>query len=131
MDDFFGKLGDKIVSGGKAVGDKAKELSDATKIQIDIRKNEDILTEEFAKIGKKYYEEHKDSDPTEFQTIAATERQIAHLKQQLRDIRGTKVCPACGAENDDDAGFCKKCGAKLETGEKADAEVADEETKTE
>ncbi len=114
MDDFFGKLGDTIVSGGKAVGDKAKELSDAAKIQIDIKKNEDILTEEFAKIGKKYYEEHKDSEPTEFQTIAATERQIAHLKQQLQDIKGTKICPACGAENPADATFCSKCGVKLD-----------------
>lgn len=114
MDDFFDKLGDTIVSGGKAVGDKAKELSDAAKIQIELKKNEDLLAEEFAKIGRKYYEEHKDSDPTEFQTIAAAERQIAHLKQQLSDVRGTKTCPDCGAVNDDDAEFCKKCGKKLD-----------------
>jgi hypothetical protein len=27
----------------------------------------------------------------------------------------TRGCPACQTQNDDDAAFCKKCGAKLET----------------
>ena len=56
MDSFFDKLGDTIVTGGKAVGDKARELNDTAKLQIELKRNEDIVMEEYAKLGKKYYE---------------------------------------------------------------------------
>lgn len=113
MDDFFDKLGDTIVSGGKAVGDKAKELSDTAKLQIELKRNEDIVMEEYEKLGKKYYEAHKDEDPAEFATLEAALRQVAHVKQQIADVKGTRTCPDCGTENDEDAEFCKKCGKKL------------------
>ncbi len=114
MDDFFDKLGDTIVTGGKAVGDKAKELSDTAKLQIELKKNEDIVTEEYAKLGKKYYETKKDEDPAEFATLEAALRQVAHVKQQIADVKGEKTCPKCGASNAADAAFCSKCGEKLD-----------------
>lgn len=114
MDSFFDKLGDTIVTGGKAVGDKARELSDTAKLQIELKRNEDIVMEEYAKLGKKYYEAHKDEDPAEFATLEAALRQVAHVKQQISDVKGEKICPKCGAANAADAAFCSKCGEKLD-----------------
>lgn len=44
---------------------------------------------------------------------AAIEKELAkRLAANPPEARG---CPACQSQNDDDAAFCKKCGAKLET----------------
>jgi hypothetical protein len=39
----------------------------------------------------------------------------AELARRLAQA-GPRACPTCALENDDDAAFCKKCGAKLEAG---------------
>ncbi len=44
-------------------------------------------------------------------------RYEAAIEEELRKrlaAAGPPVCPSCGAKNDHDAAFCKKCGAKLE-----------------
>ncbi len=34
-------------------------------------------------------------------------------KRCYQVVMGETECPECGTENDDDAKFCKNCGAKL------------------
>lgn len=113
MDEFFDKLGDGLATGTKFVGDKAKEIGNAANLQLEIHRNEVILNEEYAKLGRKYYEEHKGEDPAAFQTIEATKRNLAHLKKQLSGVKKVVVCKACGAENPEGSAFCNKCGEAL------------------
>lgn len=44
---------------------------------------------------------------------AAIEKELA--KRLAANPPETRGCPSCQSQNDDDAAFCKKCGAKLET----------------
>lgn len=60
--EFFDKLSETIVSAGKDVGQKAKDVSEIAKLKMDIRSKEDFVEKQYAELGKAYYEKHKDEE---------------------------------------------------------------------
>lgn len=63
--EFFDKLSETIVSAGKDVGQKAKDVSGIAKLKMDIRSKEDFVEKQYAELGKAYYEKHKDEESAE------------------------------------------------------------------
>ena len=63
--EFFDKLSETIVSAGKDVGQKAKDVSEIAKLKMDIRSKEDFVEKQYAELGKAYYEKHKDEENAE------------------------------------------------------------------
>ena len=63
--EFFDKLSETIVSAGKDVGQKAKDVSEIAKLKMDIRSKEDFVEKQYAELGKAYYEKHKDEESAE------------------------------------------------------------------
>ena len=57
---FFDKLGEKISSKSKEVAQKAKDLTDVTKLNAQVSAEEKTINELYFKIGKAYYESHCD-----------------------------------------------------------------------
>lgn len=115
--DVFGKIGDTIANVGKDVSSKAKELSGVTKLKMDIRSKEEFVEKQYALIGKKYYEAHKDDDILdygEFSVIEEALQSIKDMKKQLMELKGVKRCDKCGAEVPEGTNFCGKCGAKID-----------------
>lgn len=115
--ELFEKIGDTIVSAGKDVTEKAKELSSVAKLKMDIRSREDFVEKQYALIGKKYYEAHKDDDILDYEECSVIEealQTIADMKTQLMNLKGAKKCPNCGEEVAEGASFCANCGAKLD-----------------
>jgi rRNA maturation endonuclease Nob1 len=111
---FLDKLGDTLVSAGKDVGQKAKDLSDTAKLTMDIRSKEDQVQKYYTQLGKQYYEAHSDDESDEqIAQIKETLAVIEDMKKELLDLKGAKVCPACGREIDAEDAYCKSCGAKL------------------
>lgn len=55
--DFFDRMGEKLVTAGKDVTQKAKDLSGTAKLNFDIKAKEDFIEKQYAQIGKLYYEE--------------------------------------------------------------------------
>lgn len=113
--DIFEKIGDTIISAGKDVTEKAKELSSVAKLEMDIRSKEEFVEKQYALIGKKYYEAHKNDDILDYDECAVIEealRSIEEMRAQLLDIKGAKKCPQCGAEVVKGSSFCANCGAK-------------------
>ena len=99
--EIFEKIGDTIVSAGKDVTEKAKELSSVAKLKMDIRTKEDFVEKQYALIGKKYYEAHKDDDILDYEECNVIEEAlsaISDMKTQLMNLKGAKKCPNCGAE---------------------------------
>ena len=99
--EIFEKIGDTIVSAGKDVTEKAKELSSVAKLKMDIRAKEDFVEKQYALIGKKYYEAHKDDDILDYEECNVIEEAlsaISDMKTQLMNLKGAKKCPNCGAE---------------------------------
>ncbi|MCI9446438.1 MAG: zinc ribbon domain-containing protein [Lachnospiraceae bacterium] len=135
--DFFGKLGEAIVETGKDVSQKATDLTEITKLKMDIRSREDFVRKQFTEMGKQYYELHKeDAEPLfeEVGLITDALLKIEELRNEIAERKGKKLCPSCGAANDTDALYCNQCGAKCEaaaTEEAFEAEDADLAEETE
>ncbi|MCM1257827.1 MAG: zinc ribbon domain-containing protein [Roseburia sp.] len=113
---FIDKLGDSIVSMSKDVGQKAKEASGIAKLKLDIRIKQEYVKEQYAQLGKVYYEAHKDEDVPEkqqFEKIAEALDEIDQMELQVLELKKARRCPNCGVEASDTAEFCSNCGAKL------------------
>ena len=57
--DLFEKIGDTILTVGKDVTQKAKDVSGIAKLRLDIRAKEDFIKEQYLSLGKAYYEQRK------------------------------------------------------------------------
>lgn len=114
--EFFEKLGDTIVSVGKDVTQKAKDVSGIAKLKLDIRSKEDFVKEQYIELGKAYYEAHKEEeveDQARFDQIKEALEEIERMRLQILELKGARKCPGCGAEAADTAEYCSVCGAKL------------------
>jgi rubrerythrin len=116
--EFFSKLGETISVAGRDVSQKAKDLTETTRMSMDIKAKEDYICKQYASMGEKYYEMHQDDDEPLFEEIALIREaraEVARMKDQLAEKKGMKRCPVCQASMDQDAQYCPSCGAKYET----------------
>ena len=99
--DFFDRMGEKLVTAGKDVTQKAKDLSGTAKLNFDIKAKEDFIEKQYAQIGKLYYEDHKEEADgaygQQMQAIAEAFAAIDHMKEEVLKIKGARKCPQCGA----------------------------------
>lgn len=116
--DFFDRVGDTLVTAGKDVAQKAKDLSGTAKLNLDIRAKEDYIKKQYAEIGRMYYEAHQSDEDMEYKEqmdlIAEAMEEIARMREDLLKIKGARTCAKCGAVVDEKAAFCGKCGAKMD-----------------
>ncbi len=114
--DILEKIGDTLVNVGRDVTKKAKDVSGIAKLRLDIRAKEDFIKEQYLELGKAYYEEHRGEavkEQAQFEQIDEAKEAIAEMERQILELKKVKVCPDCGAEASDTAGYCSVCGAKL------------------
>ncbi len=116
--DFFDKLGETLVSAGKDVSQRARDVSDIAKLKLDIKLKEDYVEKQYAALGASYYEKHKDEaechEAEQFFLIGEALGEIARMKAEVLRIKGAAECPKCGANMPDGAMFCSSCGAKMD-----------------
>lgn len=115
---FFEELGEKLAATGAEVSQKAKEVSEIASLRNQIRQQEKAIDDIYIKLGKKYFEAHKDDVSDEAaEDIAAIITALAGidtLNQQINEIKGCVNCPSCGTAVDGNSAFCPKCGAKID-----------------
>ena len=114
--DILEKIGDTILSVGKDVTQKAKDVSGIAKLKLDILSKEDFIREQYTEIGKAYYEKNKGTDVAEkerFHRIDEALEDIEKMKLQILELKKARKCPDCGAEAADSADYCSVCGARL------------------
>ena len=125
------KIGKKLTRAGQGFGEKVKETAGVVQLRQKKLSAENELEDLFAEIGKAYYESHKEEDGGElaelFSKVAAVTARINLLQDELTQLRGTKICPQCGAELALDAAFCSKCGAEAAMPAPAEEAPAEEE----
>ena len=115
--DILGKIGETITETSKDVSQKVTDLTEITKLRMDIRNKEDFVRRQYSEIGKQYYEMHKDDAQPLFEEITLiteTLQKIEELRSGIAERKGKKLCPVCSAPNDADALYCTKCGNKGE-----------------
>lgn len=119
---------DTLASKSKDVADKAKKMAEVASLNSQISSKETEVRNVYREIGQLIYANKaawKDVDLSElFGKIEAAEAEIQKLKAQILVIKEIKICTQCGAEIDNTAAFCPKCGAPAPVA----AEPAAEET---
>lgn len=103
----------------KTVGKKAEEVLDLSKRKLAMSETEGKLEDAYCELGEVYYGVLK-SGETNLAGAEELVNEIDELKSQLEADReeiarltNKSVCPACGAQCDEDSAFCSKCGAHL------------------
>ena len=91
MAGFFDKLSDVINNTADGITDKAKEISEISSLNGQIRSQEKMIERTYLDMGKKYYEAHKNdsSDPflEDMDRITEAKNQIERLKNDIDNIK--------------------------------------------
>ncbi len=125
---FFERLGDTIVNVSRDVTQKAKDVSGIAKLKLDMKAKEDFIKEQYAALGKWYYQEHKEEEGEQrawIERIDEALEAIAQMELKILELKKARVCQECGAQASDTAEYCSVCGAKLVVVVKEDVPEAD------
>jgi len=108
------ELSDSITSTTKEFGKFAQNAGDLTKLQYDKKVKEGELIKLYEKLGKKYYQEHKEEDIEEIKEITAVTLRIKEISEDIMALKGGVACPKCQALVKNGSKYCSACGAKIE-----------------
>lgn len=124
----FDKIGEKLTSGGQAVATQTKNLTEITRLNSEISKDEKRITEIYQILGQQFYSANKGMANENVQNINGLFENIERNKQQIITIKGIVQCPKCTQELPIKSAFCSSCGTTIE---EAPAEVTAEEVPAE
>ena len=115
--DFFQRLGNTLSNTGKDIAEKTKKMSDTSKLNHEITKQQEAINRTYSQIGKLYFENYADLDYPDLKelcdSIKEANNKIEEYKQQIIQIKGLTNCPNCNKEVATSAAFCASCGYKL------------------
>lgn len=121
--DFFQRLGNTLSNTGKDIAEKTKKMSDTSKLNHEITKQQEAINRTYSQIGKLYFENYADLDYPDLKelcdSIKEANNKIEEYKQQIIQIKGLTNCPSCNKEVPTSAAFCASCGYKLKEEEPA------------
>ncbi len=127
--DIFEKIGSKITSGSKDVAKKAKDITEAARLNSKVKSYEDLIKEVQLQIGKMYFEANRDNPAPEymelFQNVINAYAAIDKCREEIYALKGVRGCISCGAEIPNQSTFCPACGARNEVIEATAATVAE------
>ena len=104
--DFFDELSDTITRTTKDFSKKASQIYETQKIKSKIASEEQMVQKLKADIGNVIFEKYKDGTEVEdglkgfCEEIQQHLQIIAGYKDAAADLKGQKICPACGKSID-------------------------------
>ena len=99
-----------------AIGEKAGQYVDVSKLNIHLMELKSELKGEYENLGKIVYKYNKSGEDgkTEFNVCIAQidniNLRIEELKKQIATIKNKLLCKSCDHLNEQDSIFCAKCG---------------------
>ena len=114
------QAGEFAAKTAESAGEKAKDVVNASKINLkifDLTTDIDVLYKE---VGKLIYAAHtnEESSTDELEarllTIDEKMREIEDLKACLEARKSEKECDSCGKMNEPGSSYCSNCGTKLD-----------------
>ncbi len=100
-------------------GQKVGEAIDIQKVKLQIARDKSEISKNYELLGRLYYSSVK-KDNVEPEALSAVVDDIdicidtlREHKAELAYAKGGIVCDECGAANEADSDYCRKCGKKL------------------
>ncbi len=112
---------DKLSSGmneaGNTITQKAKDISEQTRLTGEIAKNKARREEEIKKLGEAYYQARRKNEPENLEEsvheIELIDGILEKLTESLCRLKGIILCGQCGSEVPKGSLFCPSCGAQI------------------
>lgn len=118
----MGILDDVVVNAksmAEAVGRKAGQLVDVSKLHIGAAELNAEITKRYQALGQYVYENCREAlaaDPEVVGKLAELDElqaQLTAITKEMNDKQNKLVCPVCGKQCSNTDAFCSGCGAKL------------------
>ena len=114
---LFDTMKNKISAAGQSTVQKAKDLTEITRLNSAITAAEDQVRELYTTMGyeiyRAYYEKPLPEVESLIQQITDLHQKIEDCKAQIDIINEVKTCPQCGGKVSKDMAFCGNCGYKM------------------
>ncbi|MDO5346010.1 MAG: zinc-ribbon domain-containing protein [Lachnospiraceae bacterium] len=122
LDDWSRKIGHM----GQSTIQKTKDAAGVARINSQIYEEEKKINNLYLEIGKRYVslhaEDYEEAMEDPMQDVRAAFARIQEYREQIRQIKGVKLCEKCGAEIQEGALFCSNCGNRIVRPEKDGAD---------
>lgn len=123
---IFDAMKTKISAAGQTTVQKAKELTEITKLHSAISGAEEQIRELYTDLGYEIYCAYYDNPLPEvedqIQKITDLHQKIEDCRAQIDAINAAKNCPQCGVKVARGMTFCGSCGCRLAAEEAAPPE---------
>ncbi|MBD5559948.1 MAG: zinc ribbon domain-containing protein [Clostridia bacterium] len=107
---------DKIKSFVSDTAGSVQQGAAQLKLDSQIRQLKKDIDRQYSALGRHYFSKHAEDTEGEYagylQNIRSMKLQIETIEQEIRDLKGVKICEACGREIETASMFCTYCGAK-------------------
>lgn len=107
-----------------AIGEKAGQYVDVSKLNIRLMELKSDLKNEYENLGKMVYKYSKSGEDGKSEinvSIAQIDNinlRIEEMKKQIATLKNKVLCKSCEHLNEQDSVFCAKCGQKISEQEK-------------
>lgn len=114
----LGTIGKKFKRIGKDTMTEIQKMNDIRQINSKINEQKKQISAIYTQIGQKLYKLYKEAPlegfDTEFQKIDERFAAIEVYNDQIREIKGVRMCPNCHTEVSLHERYCSACGQKLQ-----------------
>ncbi len=111
------KLSPGVSEAGNTIPQKAKGISEQTKLSSEISKNKARREECIRKLGEACYQAHKAGEEFEaqelFHELELVDGILDKLTESLCQLKGIVICEKCGTEVMKGSAFCPSCGTQV------------------
>lgn len=114
---LFDSMKNKISAAGQTTVQKAKDLTEITRLNSTISSTEEQIRELYTSVGyevyRAYYEKPLPEVEEQLNQITQLHQKIEDCKAQIDAINAVKTCPQCGMKVNKEMAFCGSCGCRL------------------
>ena len=108
------QIGRSIAKGGQSALNKTKDIAEIVKLSSNTADLEHQIEALYTELGQQYYGLHQQvgcealADTVE--EITAKQAELARLRENVEQLKGSTKCPHCGATVAANLQFCGNCG---------------------
>lgn len=111
------KLSSGVSEAGNTITQKAKGISELTKVSGEISKNKARRDECIRKLGEAYYQSRKSGEELDademIRELELVDGILDKLTESLCQLKGIVICEKCGTEVAKGSAFCPACGTPI------------------